>query len=109
MVIFAFWDKRNGWGKLCAWSQGLSLKATRLSQKPYIYIILERFQMKNYKPINTHIAKFESLSHNMESKTSEERDQMELVPYSIIFGSLMYAMMYTHPNICYVVGLISRY
>ena len=34
---------------------------------------------------------------------------MSKVPYSSAIGSLMYAMMCTHPKICYVVGLASRF
>ncbi|KAF3666702.1 hypothetical protein FXO37_10396 [Capsicum annuum] len=34
---------------------------------------------------------------------------MSRVPYSSEVGSLMYAMMCTHPDICHAVGLVSRY
>ena len=34
---------------------------------------------------------------------------MSKVPYAGVVGSLMYAMMCTRPDICYVVGLVSRY
>ena len=34
---------------------------------------------------------------------------MSQVPYSSAVGSLMYAMMCTHPEICYVVSLVSTY
>ncbi|XP_057468143.1 secreted RxLR effector protein 161-like [Actinidia eriantha] len=34
---------------------------------------------------------------------------MRLVPYASAVGSLMYAMLCTRPDICYVVGMISRY
>ena len=42
-------------------------------------------------------------------KTSKERETMSRVPYSIAVGSLMYAMMCTRPDVCYAVGLVSRY
>ena len=42
-------------------------------------------------------------------KTLEKRKAMARVPYSSVVGSLMYAMMCTRPNICYVVELVSRY
>jgi ATP-binding cassette subfamily B (MDR/TAP) protein 1 len=32
---------------------------------------------------------------------------MSRVPYASVIGSLMYAMMCTHPDICYVVWLVS--
>ena len=34
---------------------------------------------------------------------------MKNVPYTGAVGSLMYAMLCTNPDICYVVGLVSRY
>ena len=34
---------------------------------------------------------------------------MACVPYANAFGSLMYAMICTQPDICYVVGLVSRF
>ena len=34
---------------------------------------------------------------------------MSNVPYASAVGSLMYAMLCTRPDICFVVGLISRY
>ena len=43
------------------------------------------------------------------SKTPEEKEKMSRVPYASVVGSLMHAMMCTHPDICYVVGLVSRY
>ena len=42
-------------------------------------------------------------------KTPEEKEKMSIVPYASAVGSLMYAMMCTRPDICYVVGLISRF
>ena len=34
---------------------------------------------------------------------------MQSVPYASIVGSLMYAMLYTRPFICFIVGMVSRY
>ena len=34
---------------------------------------------------------------------------MKNVPYASVVGSLMYAMLCTRPDICYAVGLVSRY
>ena len=47
-----------------------------LSQKTYIKKILERFQMQNCKPIDTLIAKGESLILEMALKTLDEQKQM---------------------------------
>ena len=34
---------------------------------------------------------------------------MRQVPYAYTVGSLMYAMLCTRPNICYSIGMVSRY
>ena len=34
---------------------------------------------------------------------------MRQIPYTFVVGSLMYAMLYIRPDICYSVGMVSRY
>ena len=34
---------------------------------------------------------------------------MRRIPYASAVGSLMYAMLCTRPDICYAVGVVSRY
>jgi hypothetical protein len=65
--------------------------------------------MHNCKPIDTHVFRGEPLNLEMSPKTQEEKEKMSRVPYSSAVGSLMYAMMCTRPDICYVVGLVSRF
>ena len=86
-----------------------SKKLLTLSQEQYIQKILERFHMQSCKPIDNPIAKGEGLSLDMCPKTPAERAEMKNVPYASAVGSLMYAMMCTRPDICYAVGLVSRY
>jgi ATP-binding cassette subfamily B (MDR/TAP) protein 1 len=59
--------------------------------------------------MDTPVDKSLSLSYDMCPKTLEEKEKISRVPYASAVGSLMYAMMCTRPNICYVVGLVSRY
>jgi len=61
------------------------------------------------KPINTHIAKGEGLSHRLCPRTPQEKEQMKHVLYASVVGSLMYAMMCTRPDICFAVGMVSIY
>ena len=42
-------------------------------------------------------------------KNLEEEKEMSNVPYSSAVDSLMYAMLCTRPDICFAVGLVSRY
>lgn len=80
-----------------------------LSQETYLKKILERFGMQDCKPIDTPVEKNASLSISMSPKTEEEKDKIARVPYASAIGSLMYAMMCTRPDICYVVSLVSRF
>ena len=49
------------------------------------------------------------LSKEQSPKTVEERDHMTLVPYASAVCSLMYAMVFTRPEIAHAVGVVSRY
>ena len=80
-----------------------------LSQETYIKRMLERYHMQDSKPMDTPVDKSLSLSRDMCPKTLEEKEKIFRVPYASAIGSLMYAMMCTRPNICYAVGLVSRY
>ena len=42
-------------------------------------------------------------------KTLEEEKTTRQVPYASVVGSLMYAMLCTRTNICYSVGIVSKY
>ena len=42
-------------------------------------------------------------------KIPQEIEYMKKVPYTSAVGSLMYAMMCTRPDICFAVGMVSRY
>ena len=77
-----------------------------LSQETYIQKMLRRYHMHDCKPMDTPVEKNLSPSHDMCPKMPNEKEQMSKVPYSNVVGSLMYAMMCTHLDICYVIGLV---
>jgi hypothetical protein len=80
-----------------------------LSQGEYIEKVLERFRMKNAKPVSTPLASHFKLTKEMCHKTREDIEYMSRVPYSSTIGILMYAMVCTRPDIAHVVGVVSRY
>ena len=86
-----------------------SKKLLSLSQGTYIKKILERFHMHNSKPIDTPMEKGCTLTLDQCPKNVEEKNQMSKVPYASAIGSLMYAMLCTRPDICFAVGMVSRY
>ena len=49
------------------------------------------------------------LSKEQPPKTPQEEEDMRRIPYASAVDSLMYAMLCTRPDICYAVGLVSRY
>ena len=83
-----------------------------LSQAAYIEKVLSRFSMDNskkglllFRPFRHGLAFFRDQC----PKTQEDKDRMPGVPYASAVGSLMYAMLYTRPDICFAVGMVSRY
>jgi hypothetical protein len=80
-----------------------------LTQETYIKKMLERYHMQDIKPMDTLVDKSLSLSSDIYPKTLEEKEKMSRVPYASAVNSLMYAMMCTRSDICYAVGLVSRY
>ncbi|KAH9722896.1 Integrase catalytic domain-containing protein [Citrus sinensis] len=80
-----------------------------LSHKKYLTRVLHSFQMLNSKPVVTPLAAHFRLSNLQCPKTSEEKLEMEDVPYANAVGCLMYAMVLTRPDISHAVSVVSRY
>ncbi|KAH9778820.1 Integrase catalytic domain-containing protein [Citrus sinensis] len=78
-------------------------------KKKYLTRVLHSFQMLNSKPVVTPLAAHFRLSNLQCPKTSEEKLEMEDVPYANAVGCLMYAMVLTRPDISHVVSVVSRY
>ena len=49
------------------------------------------------------------LSKEQCPKTPQEEEDMRRYPYASSVGRLMYAMQCTRPNICYAVGIVSKF
>lgn len=74
----------------------------RISQKPMINKILEKFRMENCNGAST------PLEQNFNVSQEEEEDIIE-VPYRELIGSLMYLSIGSRPDITYAVSYLSRY
>eukprot|EP00253_Pinus_taeda_P029789 PITA_29789 len=61
------------------------------------------------KPMKVPIPVGVKLSTEQCPKTEKEEDDMSRVPYASAVGSLMYAMVYTRPDIAHVVGVLSMF
>ena len=80
-----------------------------LSQAGYIDKFLVRFSMQNSKNGLLPFRHGVPLSDDQRPKTLEEEKTMRQVSYALALGSLMYAMLCTRLDICYSVGIVSRY
>ena len=84
-------------------------KVLALSQALYIDKILVRFSMENSKKGTLPFRNGVHLSKEQSPKTLEQKESMSRIPFASAVGSLMYAMLCTRPDICYTVGIVSRY
>ena len=65
--------------------------------------------MKNCSPSVAPILKGDKFYLNQCLKNDFEREHMKNIPYTSTVGSLMYAQVYTRPNIAFAVGILRRY
>ena len=84
-------------------------KTLAMSQASYIDKMLSRYKMQNSKKGLLPYRYGIHLSKEQCPKTPQEVEDMRNIPYASAVGSLMYAMLCTRPDICYSVGMVSRY
>ena len=84
-------------------------KLLALSQASYIDKVLARFSMQDSKKGLLPTRHGIILSKEQCPKTPQEEEDMRRIPYASAVGSLMYGMLCTRPDICYAVGIVSRY
>lgn len=73
----------------------------KVSQKRYLSKVLERFDMLNCKPRST------PAEQKLES--DEDEEEVDSKSYREIIGSLVYAMVLTRPDICWIVTRLSQF
>jgi hypothetical protein len=80
-----------------------------LSQGEYIEKMLERFRLKDEKPVSKFLASHFKLTKEMCPKTQEQIEYMSSVLYLSTIGSLMYVMVCKRPDIAHEMGVVRRY
>ena len=80
-----------------------------VSQATYIDKLLVKYVMQDSKKGMLPFKNEVSISQDQCPKKTEEKDHMKAIPYASMVGSLMYVMLCTRPDICFVVGMMSRY
>ncbi|KAA0038367.1 gag/pol protein [Cucumis melo var. makuwa] len=74
--------------------------------EPYVY---KKYEMQNSKKGLLSYKYGIHLSKEQCPKTPQEVEDMRKIPYASAVGSLMYAMLCTRPDICFLVRMVSRY
>ena len=64
--------------------------------------------MQDCKLGDTHVAKEDKFSLNQYPKGNIEVQEMKKILYAYVLGNLMYAQVYTQPNITYIVGILCK-
>ncbi|KAI3826394.1 hypothetical protein L1987_00442 [Smallanthus sonchifolius] len=80
-----------------------------LSQKAYIERVLTRYNMQHCSPSVAPVVKGDVFGSFQCPKTEVEKEQMRMIPYASVVGSLMYAQVCTRPDIAYIAGMLGRY
>ena len=82
-------------------------KTINMSQEAYIATMLERFDMKDAKPVAMPLNPGDNMF--VSPVDDEERQLMKRKPYSKLVGSLMYAAIGSRPDIAYAVSTLARF
>ncbi|KAI0991844.1 hypothetical protein K3495_g16343, partial [Podosphaera aphanis] len=77
-----------------------------LDQQQYLERILTKFGIPNakHRPVSIPLDGYENLS-----PAGREETRIDPTEYSMIIGSLMFAMVYTRPDIAFALGRLSQY
>ena len=65
--------------------------------------------MQDAKVVSTPLASHFKLTKDMCPKTQEEVDKLSNIMYSLVIGSLMYAMICTQPDISHAISVVNKY
>ena len=81
-----------------------------LTYKAYLQKVLQKFNIGcEAKFVSSPLAPHFKLSADMSSKTVDERVYMSHVSYASIVCSLIYAIVYTEPDLSQAMSMVSRY
>jgi hypothetical protein len=80
-----------------------------LSQKSYIENILKRYNMHKCNASPGTIVKGDKFREYQCPKNQYDINKMKSVPYASAIGSIMYAQVYTRPDLAFTTGMLGRY
>ncbi|XP_059073639.1 secreted RxLR effector protein 161-like [Cryptomeria japonica] len=94
---------------------GMEIKRDRahkkicVSQRKYVNFVLERFNMTDCRQLVNLVLQEMKLFVEDCPKSPIEMEETIKVPFASVVGSLMYAFIYTRPDIAQVMGVLSRF
>lgn len=77
--------------------------------KKYIGKVIDRFCMVGATVVSTPFARHFRLAFGLCPRTQEDLEFMKDIPYFSMVGSIMYAIVCTHPHIYHGVGVVGRF
>jgi hypothetical protein len=80
-----------------------------LSQKAYIEKVLKKFSMHKCSASPAPMVKGDRYRNFQCPRNQYELDQMKVVPYASVVGSLQYVQVCTRPYLAFVIGLLGRF
>ena len=80
-----------------------------LSQKAYMEKILKKLYMHKYSLSPAPIVKGDRYGDFKCPRNQYEIDQMKVVSYASVVGSLQYAQVCTRPDLIFVTGLLGKF
>jgi len=79
-------------------------RTIRLNQERYIDEVLQRFSMENCKPMKTPLPTRSNLEVYAKDANPDDR-----LLYQSMLGSIMYAMLWTRPDLAYTISLLGQF
>lgn len=80
-----------------------------INQHGYLKKVVEKYGMKDCKETSIPAEPRSGLSCEMSPITKEEQEEMSIIPYRQVIGSLMFAAVVSRPDIAFAVAVASRF
>ena len=71
--------------------------------------VLKEFKIDRQRRSSWLCYKVWVLSKTQDLTMAEERERTKVVPYALVIGSIMYAMLCTRPDVNLAISLVGRY
>ena len=97
------------------WFLGFEIKRNResrtisINQRAYIESMVEKFRLTSAKPVLTPMELNAQFTTQQSPSTPNQTTRMQGVPYSEAIGSILWLAVISHPDVAYVVGILSQF